>query len=142
MISNIEKVLFLKDVELFAGISGEEIQHIAPITEEVEFPPQHSIFLEGDSGNSLYLIVSGEVRVHLGNQELARLGPKACFGEMALLDAAPRSATVTSLTPLHLLRINQTDFFEILTEKPEISHGIIKTLTQRLRKANKKNEIH
>jgi len=138
MISTIEKVIFLKDVGLFKGISGDEVHHIAEITEEFSHPPQHPVVEEGDSGNSLFLIVSGQVKVHIRDQELATLGPKDCFGEMALLDAEPRSATVTSLTELHLLRITQSDFFEILTEKPEISRGIIKTLTQRLREANLK----
>jgi CRP-like cAMP-binding protein len=138
VISTIEKVIFLKDVDLFKGISGEEVHHIATITEELEYPPDYSVVTEGESGHALYLIIAGQVQVHIKGQELALLGPKDCFGEMALLDEEPRSATVSALSELHVLRITQSDFFEILTEKPEISRGIIKTLTQRLRETNLK----
>ena len=138
MISTIEKVLFLKGVDLFRSIPGEDLSHIAEITAEVEFPPSQPIVREGDPGESMYLIVDGEARVHSGDRLFAELGPKECFGEMSILDAEPRSATVTAITDLRVLRITQSDFSEILTEKPEISHGIIKTLTQRLREANKR----
>lgn len=138
MISTIEKVLFLKGVELFQSIPGEELSQIARITDEVQFPPEQMVVREGDSGDAMYLIVDGEVRVHSGPTDFAQLGPRDYFGEMSILDAEPRSATVTALTDLRLLRITHSDFSEILTEKPEISYGIIQTLTQRLREANKR----
>jgi CRP-like cAMP-binding protein len=66
------------------------------------------------------------------------LGLKQCFGEMAILDAEPRSASITALTDLTLLKIQREDFHEILAQKPEISLGIIQVLTDRLRKANRR----
>ena len=138
MISTIEKVLFLKGVDLFRGIPGEDLAHIAQISTEVDYPPNKSIVCENDIGDSMFLIVEGEVRVHSGNQQFAQLGPQEYFGEMSILDSEPRSATVTSTQDLRALRIAQSDFSEILAEKPEISHEIIKTLTQRLREANKR----
>jgi CRP-like cAMP-binding protein len=86
----------------------------------------------------MYLIVDGHVRIHVGPQTLAEIGTKQCFGEMSILDAEPRSASVTALSELTLLKIQNSDFGEILTEKPEISQGIIKVLTRRLREANKR----
>jgi CRP-like cAMP-binding protein len=63
------------------------------------------------------------------------LGERECFGEMAILDAAPRSATVTAIDESNLLKITREDFQEIMTEKPEIAMGVIKVLTRRLRDA-------
>ena len=84
------------------------------------------------------LDVDGKVKVHSGDQVFAELGTKQCFGEMAILDAEPRSASITALTDLTLLKIQREDFSEILGEKPDISRGIIKVLTGRLREANRR----
>ena len=76
MISTVEKVLFLKGVDLFKNIPGEELTHIARITDEVEYGTESTIFAEGDQGDAMYLIVEGNVRVHAGSQQLAELGTK------------------------------------------------------------------
>jgi CRP-like cAMP-binding protein len=68
---------------------------------------------------------------------VAELGERECFGEMALLDSAPRSATVTTVNDTNLLKIARDEFHEILTEKPEIALGIIKVLSRRLRTASR-----
>ena len=138
VISTVEKVLFLKGVDLFKSIAGEELSHIARITDEVEIGNAETIFKEGDQGDAMYLIVDGKVKVHSGEQVFAELGSKQVFGEMSILDAEPRSATVTSLSELTLLKIQRDDFAEILAAKPEISQGIIKVLTRRLREANRR----
>jgi CRP/FNR family transcriptional regulator, cyclic AMP receptor protein len=138
MISTVEKVLFLKGVDLFKTIPGEELSHIAQITDEVEFAPLQIIFKEGDEGDAMYLIVDGKVKVHSGDHVFAELGTKQVFGEMSILDAEPRSASITALTELTLLKIQRDDFAEILAEKPEISQGILKVLTRRLREANRR----
>ena len=138
MISTVEKVLFLKGVDLFSTIPGEDLSHIAQITDEVEFAKAQHVFSEGEQGDAMYLIVEGEVKIHSNLQTLAELSSSQCFGEMAILDAEPRSATVTALSELTLLRIQRDDFHEILAEKPEISLGIIQVLTNRLREANRK----
>jgi len=138
VISTVEKVLFLKGVDLFRSIPGEELSHIAQITDEVEYTPEQLVFKEGEQGDAMYLIVDGTVKVHSGDHVFAELGMKQCFGEMAILDAEPRSASITSLSELTLLRIQREDFHEILAEKPEISLGIIQVLTNRLREANRR----
>jgi CRP-like cAMP-binding protein len=134
MISTVEKVLFLKGVELFGQIAGEDLSQIAQIADEVEFDHEQQIIREGELGDSLFLIITGQVRVHKGELEIAVLGERQVVGEMALLDSEPRSASVTALTDVTLLRIQQEDFADILTEKPEIALGIIKVLSRRLRK--------
>ncbi|MEZ4273448.1 MAG: cyclic nucleotide-binding domain-containing protein [Myxococcota bacterium] len=138
MISTVEKVLFLKGVDLFRGIPGEELSHIAQITDEESHAADQKIIVQGEQGDAMYLIVDGTVRVHAGNQDLAKLGTKQCFGEMSILDSEPRSASITSLSELTLLKIKREDFTEILAEKPEISLAIIRVLNSRLREANRR----
>lgn len=135
MITTVEKVLFLKSIDLFSQIPGEDLAAVALISTEEQRDQGDEIFSEGESGDALYLVIEGRVRVHKADRVIAELGERECFGEMAILDAAPRSATVTAVAPTGLLKIAREDFQEILSEKPEIAQGIIQVLTRRLRDA-------
>lgn len=135
MLSTVEKVLFLKSIDLFSQIPGEDLAQIALISNEEGRDPGDEVFAEGEAGDALYLVVDGKVRVHKQDRMIAELGERECFGEMAILDAAPRSATVTAVSETNLLKITREDFQEIMSEKPEIAMGIIKVLTRRLRDA-------
>lgn len=135
MLSTVEKVLFLKSIDLFSQIPGEDLAQVALISSEESRDQGEEIFSEGEAGDALYLVLDGKVRVHKADRVIAELGERECFGEMAILDAAPRSATVTAVSDLSLLKITREDFQEILSEKPEIAVGVIKVLTRRLRDA-------
>jgi CRP/FNR family transcriptional regulator, cyclic AMP receptor protein len=135
LISTVEKVLFLKSIDLFSQIPGEDLAQVALISTEETREQGEEIFGEGESGDALYLVIDGKVRVHKHDRVIAELGERECFGEMAILDAAPRSATVTAVVDTNLLKITREDFQEIMSEKPEIAMGIIKVLTRRLRDA-------
>lgn len=135
MLSTVEKVLFLKSIELFSQIPGEDLAQVALIAAEEVRENGEDIFHEGDAGDALYLVVGGRVRVHRGDKVIAELGERECFGEMAILDAEPRSATVTAIVETNLLKLARDDFQEIMTEKPQIGLGIIKVLSRRLRHA-------
>ena len=135
MISTVEKVLFLKSIDLFSQIPGEDLAQVALISGEENREQGDEIFAEGEAGDALYLVLDGKVRVHRGDRVIAELGERECFGEMAILDAAPRSATVSALANTNLLKITREDFQDIMSEKPEIAQGVIKVLTRRLRDA-------
>ena len=135
MLSTVEKVLFLKSIDLFSQIPGEDLAQVALIATEEGREQGEEIFAEGEAGDALYLVLDGKVRVHRGDRQIAELGERECFGEMAILDAAPRSATVTAVHDTNLLKISREDFQEIMSEKPEIALGIIKVLSHRLRNA-------
>lgn len=137
MLSTVEKVLFLKSIELFSQIPGEDLAQVALIASEEAIESGEEVFREGDAGDALYLVLEGQVRVHRGDREIAKLGERECFGEMAILDADPRSATVTALGDAVLLKIGREEFQEIMADKPEIALGIIKVLSRRLRNAIK-----
>ena len=135
MLSTVEKVLFLKSIDLFSQIPGEDLAQIALISSEETRDQGDEVFAEGEAGDALYLVIDGKVRVHKQDRVIAELGERECFGEMAILDAAPRSATVTATSESNLLKITREDFQEIMSEKPEIAMGIIKVLTRRVRDA-------
>jgi CRP/FNR family transcriptional regulator, cyclic AMP receptor protein len=133
MISTVEKVLFLKSIDLFSQIHGEDLVRVAQIAEEVDFEPKEAIMTEGEIGDSMYLIVDGRVQVYKGARLIVELGERECVGEMAILDSEPRSATVRASTQVSALKIEREDFYDLMTEKQEIAQGIIKVLTRRLR---------
>ena len=117
-------------------LPGEDLAKIALISEEIFFEAGQPIFEEGDIGDSLYLIVHGEVRIHSKGRTLAILKDKDCFGEMAILDHEPRSASVSALSDVSALRLSHDDFYDILADKIEIARGIFKVLSGRLREMN------
>jgi CRP-like cAMP-binding protein len=135
MLSTVEKVLFLKSIDLFSQMPGENLAQIALIATEESREPGEEIFLEGEFGDALYLVLTGKVSVHHQDRTIAELGERECFGEMAILDTAPRSATVTALEHTNLLKIPREDFQQVMAEKPEIALGIIRVLSRRLRTA-------
>ena len=136
MLTTLERVLFLKGVSLFKEVPGDDLAGIAQESSVAEFKDGNDVFRHGDTGDALFLIVSGKVRIHIGSSDIARLGEGECFGEMAILDNAPRSATVTALGDLVTLKITQEDFFEILADRPEIARSVFSVLTARLRTAD------
>ena len=138
MLTTVEKVLFLKSIDLFRSLPAEELAQIAEIADEQEFVSGDPIFAEGEQGDALYLVVEGQVRVHKDDKQLAVLSVRDVVGEMAVLDGESRSASVTVLSDATLLKIGRDDFRDILTERPEIAMGVIKVLSHRLRATNKK----
>ena len=107
----------------------------------VRYPAAKAIFAEGDSGSDLFLILSGKVRVHRGDADLAALGPGAHFGEMALIDQAPRSASVTTIDETLLLRLDRKMFFTLIRKEAELAKKVLwnmlQVLSTRLRTTNK-----
>ena len=138
MYSTLEKTIILKSVDLFKSIPAENLSRVAQITNEVSYDANSSIFAEGDYGDSLFIVVDGNVRIHKGQQELAMLGKGTCLGEMALLDDEPRSADATVTEDSTLFQIEQEGFYEVMGSQSDIMEGIIKLLTSRLRIANEK----
>lgn len=135
MMTTVEKVLLLKGIDLFAAVPGDELAAVALITEEVHIEAGALVLREGDHGDALFFIVEGRARVRKGDREIAELGPRAVFGELALLDPGPRSATVEALADLTLLRVGRDDFVEILAARPEVPLAVIRMLARRVREA-------
>lgn len=133
MMDLVEKVLLLKSATLFQHLTGEDIEKIANIAQECEFTTRQAIFEQGDPGDALYIVTDGQVRIHIGEKQIALLTSRDCFGEMAILDDQPRSASVTAVTNVKCLLLRRDDFFFLLEDHFEIVKSIIRVLTERLR---------
>ncbi len=133
MLSTIETVLILKTVGIFASIPDNVLAEIAGIVEEQEVKAGENIFKQGDLGDSMYIIISGKVRVHQDEDLLNYLGERDVFGEMALLDPEPRVASVTAVEDTRLFRLGQEPFYQLLDNYSEVARGIIRVLTRYLR---------
>jgi len=140
MLLTVEKAVFMKSVSVFAGLEGEELAALAEITLEKEFKPGEIIFEEGQHAHHLYVIVEGKVevfrRVDSTEQPLSVLGGREFFGEMAILDDEPRSASIRAIEPTLVLKVDRENFAELIHERPQIAFSIFKILTHRLRQKN------
>ena len=127
-------------VPLFEHLDPEALAKLGGLTRSVSFPSGAKIVEMGESGLSLFVILEGQVRVmypaRSSNFELARLGPGDFFGEMALLNNKPRSATVEAVEDVELLVLEQNDFRKMLLEEPLVSLQLIESLSIRIRTAD------
>ena len=134
--ATVEKILFLKSAPVFERVSGEDLAALARVAEVETYSAGQAVFREGDIGDALYVLVRGKVSIASGGEQLAELGRGEAFGEMAVLDEAPRSATAVAVEETEVLRIGSEEFYEILHEQVEIAEGVIRMLTRRLREAD------
>lgn len=141
MLTSVERLLFIRAVPIFRELRDDFLVRLASVMDELSFPNSHSIFTEGQEGRSLYIVVSGQVRVHLADRELARLEQGACFGEMSLFDAEPRSASVTTLEICECLMLTQMQLYDAIDETPDIAINIIRLLSRRIRELNQKLNV-
>ncbi|MBN9387616.1 MAG: cyclic nucleotide-binding domain-containing protein [Chloroflexi bacterium] len=123
----------LKRVSLFAQTPDYLLAELGDHLEEVVVAPGQVIFEKGEIGECLYIIVEGQVRVYDRERTINDLGPRDIFGEMAVLDAAPRLASVKALTAVRLWRLDQTTLYHLMSKRIEVVRAIIKMLSERLR---------
>ena len=120
-------------MSLFQDTPAAALVEVAELLEEVAVKAGEPIFQKGDLGTSLYIVAQGSVRVHDGDMTLNYLGQGQVFGEMAVLDAGPRSASATAAEDTLLFRLDQEPFRLLRARSPEIAEGIIHVLSHRLR---------
>jgi hypothetical protein len=133
MLSTVERVMILKGASMFAGTPDDALAEVAALLHEVDAGAGETLFVKGELGDCLYVIVSGRVRIHDGARTLNDLAEGDAFGEMALLDPEPRLASARVVEQARLLRLNREPFFDLMEAHPEVSIGIIHMLTRRLR---------
>jgi len=130
-------VALLSQIPLFAGLSHRQLRRIAAAAEEVRFGPRRLIVQAGSPGNTFYVIASGQARVYKGvvptGRPIRTLDAGDFFGEMALLDGGPRSASVVSTTELVAIRLGRPAFKKLLLEEPEIGVRILERMARRIR---------
>lgn len=135
------KLEVLKAMPLFRYLSYKELVRVMNITDTVSFKPGESIIREGDPGETMYVVLDGDVRLHKGDTSIATLGKGQHFGEMALVDRSPRSLSATATSASRLLAIRRKDFYEIIKKEPSLSvkllWSFVQVLAQRLRKTTR-----
>jgi CRP-like cAMP-binding protein len=135
----------LAKVELFSELSAEELATVASVASARSVVKDTVVFHGGDAADAVYVISSGKVKVVTTSTDgkefiLTVLGAGQVFGEMALLEEAPRSASVITLTTVELVAIKRDDFHHLLNTSPGISRSLLAILSRRLRRANSKME--
>jgi CRP/FNR family transcriptional regulator, cyclic AMP receptor protein len=133
----IEKVLLLKNSNIFHNCREMDLVDIASICSEEYIDKDITLFQKGDAGNCMYFIYSGSVTIHDGEHQLAELSSNEIFGELSLLDSETRSASATTLTDCVLLKIEQEPFYDVVASNSDILKGIMRTLCKRLREQDK-----
>ena len=133
MVSVVERVLLLKSSNFFSGVPEALLAGIAAGLEEVPVAAGATIVAEGAVEQAMYLIARGKAEVRHGAAGLAQPAAGDVFGELALLDPAPRSATVTAAEDSLLLRLDGAAFQDLLADHGEMALAIIRELVQRLR---------
>ncbi len=128
----------LSKIWLFSSCSAKELNTIRKALEAEIVSPGKVLCTQGDPGNEFYFIVAGEASVKRNNRRTAVLGPAQYFGELALLDRGPRSATVTAETEMELLILSQREFHKMLDTIPTLGSRLLAVMATRLREADAK----
>ena len=134
-------ISMLGAVPLFERLSKKDLDLIAKSSSEVDHRAGQHVVEEGRTGVGFHLILSGTATVKRGGRRLRSLGPGESFGDIALIDGGPRSATVIADTPLRTLALATWNFRPLLTEHPEVAYKLLIQLCARLRDAEKRLPI-
>jgi CRP-like cAMP-binding protein len=127
----------LSEVSIFRALSRKELETLAKAADTVAFGAGTTLVREGEAGREFFVVLSGEVSVVVGGEEVAVLQEGSWFGELALIDPAPRDATVLTLSPCELLVIDSRRFLPLLEQVPTLSQQILVGMARRLREADR-----
>ncbi len=135
--------LLLRNVPLFSVLPEAQLGLLTSLVSRKSYPRNSTVIAAGDMTDSLYVIISGRLKVMMGDDEgreviLAILNPNEFFGEMGLLDDSPRSASVVALESCELFTLSKRDFKKCLEDNFELSMAVMRGLVRRLREADKK----
>lgn len=132
---------YIRDLPLLARLPDDDLQALAARGRVRRFAAGTTIFHEGDPGDALYVVVEGRVRISRisgagGEATLALMGPGDCFGDLALFDGRPRSATATATSATRTFVVWREDFVNWVRERPAASLALLETLSLRLRRTD------
>jgi CRP-like cAMP-binding protein len=127
------KIQRLSQVQLFKSCSKRELARIAALSTELEIEQDTVLMRQGDPGRECFVIEKGKARATVRGKKRRIMGPGECFGEMALLHAAPRSATVTAETDMKLIVLGSREFWTLLEDVPRVALKVLAAVGERLR---------
>jgi CRP/FNR family cyclic AMP-dependent transcriptional regulator len=126
------KVEALRRAPLFEGLSKKELTQLARVSEDMEIPEGTVLCREGEIGHEFFVIVDGETDVTKNGKRVAKRGGGDFIGEIALVEQAPRTATVTAKTPLRVFVLTSKDFHHLLEENPKVQGKVMRALARRV----------
>ena len=128
----------VEQVPLFKGLSKKELQGLASSMKERRFNEGDTISAEGQSGIGFFVIEEGEASVSVKGDERGTMGPGSYFGEIALIDDGPRSATITAKTPMKTYGITSWEFRPLVEQNAALAWKMLQMMAERLREAEKR----
>jgi protein phosphatase len=128
-----EKLDLLHRIPLFSGFDRRRLERLGMLADEVDVPAGKVLMRQGDSGSDMMVLVRGSVSVARDGARINTLGPGDFFGEIALVDGGPRTATVSAEEPSTLLVITHRDFHSMMDEFPEVAGQVMNALANRVR---------
>ncbi len=123
----------LAGVRLFSSLSRKELAKVAKAADELDLPEGKALVTQGEGGHECFVIVEGSASVRIDGNEVATLGPGDHFGELALLDGGPRTATVVATAPIQVLVIGQREFAAVIDDVPELARKLLQSMAARIR---------
>ena len=132
-LATIEKVIFLKSVDIFSHATIEELGRIAALTDEVHFEPGETIYREGEPTDAIYLVLKGRVAVESNGRVVREVTDRQAFGTVAALDRNPAVHTLKALDAVHALKLSAQDFDDILSVDFECVRSVIHALCRLIR---------
>jgi CRP/FNR family transcriptional regulator, cyclic AMP receptor protein len=132
----------LANVPLFTGLSKRDLQRVARVSEEVSVEPGRILVDQGRTGHEFFLILDGRASVKKNNRKTAELGRGHYFGELALLDRGPRTATVTADGDMTLLVLGHREFSSVVDGVPGLARKLLASMASRLREADTRALSH
>jgi hypothetical protein len=135
MLTTVEKLMYLRAVPTFAACELSTLHRVAEKVVVQRFDAGEVVLREGEPGHNMFVVTQGRIEITAGGRLLEELGPRQYFGEMALFDGEPRSATATALEATTLLRLDRDDFYQLGHQEPGLLVRVIQVLSGRLREA-------
>lgn len=127
----------LAGVPLFADFSKKHLQRLAADTDELTFAPGDAVVREGELGETLFVVLEGEGKVVRAKRKVGTVVPGDFFGELAAIDAQPRSASVVAVTPLRVLRLFRRHLLALLEDEPQVTLKLLDGIVRRLRQVER-----
>jgi CRP/FNR family transcriptional regulator, cyclic AMP receptor protein len=135
MLTTVEKLMYLRAVPTFTGCELSTLHRVAEKVVAQRFDAGEVVLREGEPGQVMFVVTQGRIGITARGRLLEELGPRQYFGEMALFDGGPRSATAAALEETTLLKLDRDDFYQLGYEEPGLLVGVIQVLSGRVRAA-------
>jgi CRP/FNR family cyclic AMP-dependent transcriptional regulator len=126
----------LTTIPMFRGLSVRQLKRVAGLCEVVNYMAGHSIVRQGEAGDAFYVVLAGQGKVTSGRKFLRHVLPGDHFGEIAVIDGGPRTATVTSETPMTMLMLKRKDFQTAMKNDPDLAHKMMVELAKMFRRVS------